>query len=106
VDKEAALDEHLSRLLSHPYVGELRELAKEYYIAVGEVLITVKVYRYPYDDTYVAIPNYGVQRSGEAVPYRRMEHLSTAEEALEDSVGSLLEQYNPDEGQGCLARIE
>ena len=87
-------------------MGEFRELAKEYDITVGEVLITVKIYRYPYDETYVAIPNYGVQRSGEAVPYRRMERLPTAEEALEDAIGSLLEEYNPDEGEGCLARIE
>lgn len=100
------MDEHLSRLLKHPYVGELRELAKEYEVGVGEVQITVKVYWYPYADTYLAVPDHGVLRSGEAVPYRRMEHRHTPEQALEDAMSGLLECYDPEEGRGCLSRIE
>jgi hypothetical protein len=103
---EPALNEHLSCVLKHPYVGELRELAKEYEVGVGEVQITVKVYWYPYAGTYVAVPDHGVLRSGEAVPYRRMEHRCTPEEALEDAVVGLLEHYDPEEGHGCLSRIE
>jgi hypothetical protein len=106
VKEEAVLDERISRLLNHPYVGELRELAKEYEVGVGEVQITVKVYWYPYADTYVAVPDHGVLRSGEAMPYRRMQHLHTPEQALEDAMAGLLEYYDPDEGRGCLSRIE
>lgn len=43
---------------------------------------------------------------GEAVPYRRMEHRRTPEHALEDAMGGLLECYDPEEGRGCLSRIE
>ena len=100
------MNEHLARLLRHPYVGELRELANVYEIGVGEVQVTVRVYRYPYTETYVAVPDHGVQRAGEALPYRRMEHLHTPEEAVADAIGALLEHYNPDEGHGCLSPIE
>jgi phosphoribosylformylglycinamidine (FGAM) synthase-like enzyme len=103
---QPALDDCISRLLKHPYIGEVRELAKQYDVDVGEVQIRVKVYWYPYADTYVAVPDHGVLRSGEAVPYRRMQHLHTPERALEDAVGGLLEHYHPEEGRGCLSRIE
>jgi hypothetical protein len=100
------VNEHLARLLRHPYVGELRQLANVYEIGIGEVQITVKVYWYPYAETYVAVPDHGVQRPGEAVPYRRMQHMHTPEEALADAIDALLEHHNPDEGHGCLSRIE
>ena len=100
------MNPHIACLMEHPDVVDVRELAKEYDVLIGEVSVNVRVYVFPYTGKYLAITDHGVQREGQAAPYRRMEHQDTPEAALADAVTGLLEVYEPGEGRGCLIKIE
>jgi hypothetical protein len=48
--------------MEHPDVGDVRELAKEYDVLIGEVSVNVRVYVFPYAGEYLAIIDHGVQQ--------------------------------------------
>jgi hypothetical protein len=101
---DASID-WIERLSRRRHVDEVRELVRQFVIVIDGIPIGVAVWWYPRQQHYVGFTDHAIKTRLMAMPYRRSQPFSSAEQAAYDALSGLLALYTPGESPECFVKV-